>query len=153
MSSGGPPPGPPPSASPPVPDGWLAKYDTNYNTYYYLNLATGKSQWEMPPGADLPPAYSATQDQRQQLLMYVQEQQPRRSGTGAGTGMALGEAGGLVGGVVLPDDTSPAVVVVDQGLGGDYRLGILFLSLLVWFLLGIYLYGNFSHLGDFGRGL
>ncbi|ODQ69298.1 hypothetical protein LIPSTDRAFT_76074, partial [Lipomyces starkeyi NRRL Y-11557] len=116
MSSGGPPPGPPPSAAPPVPDGWLAKYDTNYNTYYYVNLSTGKSQWEKPPGADQPPAYSATQGQRQQPQMSVQQQQqqPQRSGMGAGTGMALGAAGGLVGGMLLADAMSPDVVVVDQ---------------------------------------
>ncbi|KAK9332250.1 hypothetical protein V1520DRAFT_324763 [Lipomyces starkeyi] len=86
MSSGGPPPGPPPSAAPPVPDGWLAKYDTNYNTYYYVNLSTGKSQWEKPPGADQPPAYSATQGQRQQPQMSHQNRGPAGNHGGYGGG-------------------------------------------------------------------
>ncbi|KAI5852229.1 hypothetical protein BZA05DRAFT_397248 [Tricharina praecox] len=40
-----PPPGPPP---PSLPEGWLAKWDDNYRQYYYVNLYTKKSQWEIP---------------------------------------------------------------------------------------------------------
>ncbi|KAK9467134.1 hypothetical protein V1512DRAFT_247392 [Lipomyces arxii] len=64
MVSATPPVGPPPSAAPPVPEGWLAKFDSNYKTYYYVNLATGKSQWEKPPNMpEAPPAYSHSQNQ------------------------------------------------------------------------------------------
>ncbi|RPB00012.1 hypothetical protein L873DRAFT_1827754 [Choiromyces venosus 120613-1] len=42
-----PPPGPPP---PIVPDGWIAQYDPIYRRFYYVNLATQRSQWEKPPG-------------------------------------------------------------------------------------------------------
>lgn len=56
--------GPPP---PSVPEGWIAKFDEKYKTYYYVNLASGKSQWEPPAAApshqrrgshDGPPPYS-----------------------------------------------------------------------------------------------
>ncbi|KAG0125128.1 hypothetical protein HOY82DRAFT_594314 [Tuber indicum] len=42
-----PPPGPPP---PTVPEGWVPQYDPTYQRFYYVNLATQKSQWEKPPG-------------------------------------------------------------------------------------------------------
>ncbi|KAJ6004835.1 hypothetical protein N7540_012634 [Penicillium herquei] len=57
-----PPPGPPPPA---VPEGWKAQYDERYQTWFYVHLATGKSQWEVPeapvpaagvaPPSDAPP--------------------------------------------------------------------------------------------------
>ncbi|KAJ5105119.1 hypothetical protein NUU61_002466 [Penicillium alfredii] len=40
-----PPSGPPP---PSVPEGWKPQYDDRYQTWFYVNLATGKSQWERP---------------------------------------------------------------------------------------------------------
>lgn len=47
-----PPPGPPP---PIVPEGWVAQYDPTYQRFYYVNLATQRSQWQKPPGtADVP---------------------------------------------------------------------------------------------------
>lgn len=36
--------------APVVPDGWLAKFDDKYSTWYYVDLATKKSQWEAPKG-------------------------------------------------------------------------------------------------------
>ncbi|KAG0634668.1 hypothetical protein HOY80DRAFT_985468 [Tuber brumale] len=42
-----PPPGPPP---PTVPEGWVSQYDPAYQRFYYVNLATQRSQWEKPPG-------------------------------------------------------------------------------------------------------
>ncbi|KAJ5461078.1 uncharacterized protein N7458_002630 [Penicillium daleae] len=55
MSSFAPPPGPPP---PTVPEGWKAQYDERYQTWFYINIATGKSQWERPeaPPPSGPPA-------------------------------------------------------------------------------------------------
>ncbi|ODQ66042.1 hypothetical protein NADFUDRAFT_51314 [Nadsonia fulvescens var. elongata DSM 6958] len=38
---------------PPVPPGWLAEYSAEYNTYYYVNLYTGKSQWVFPEETSL----------------------------------------------------------------------------------------------------
>ncbi|KAI5819065.1 hypothetical protein BZA77DRAFT_305618 [Pyronema omphalodes] len=68
-TSVGPPPGPPP---PRVPEGWLAQWDSNYKQFYYVNLATGKSQWEPPvdtstkPGQTPPPSYDTSRDNRPQ---------------------------------------------------------------------------------------
>lgn len=54
-----------PPHPPQVPDGWLAKFDEKYKTFYYVDLSTGKSQWEKPPGSQdagppqgPPPSYS-----------------------------------------------------------------------------------------------
>ncbi|KAJ5813868.1 uncharacterized protein N7503_000618 [Penicillium pulvis] len=58
-----PPPGPPP---PSLPEGWKAQYDERYQSWFFVNLITGKSQWERPetpaPSTDgasseLPPSY------------------------------------------------------------------------------------------------
>ncbi|KAA8647550.1 hypothetical protein EYZ11_010872 [Aspergillus tanneri] len=59
-----PPPGPPP---PSVPDGWKAQFDNRYREWFFVNLRTGKSQWERPevttteelhgPPSDRPPSY------------------------------------------------------------------------------------------------
>ncbi|CAN6675023.1 WW domain-containing protein Wwm1p [Trichomonascus vanleenenianus] len=40
---------------PQVPEGWIAKFDQNYRTFYYVNLATGKSTWDRPAMAGAPP--------------------------------------------------------------------------------------------------
>ncbi|KAI2698723.1 hypothetical protein CBS147332_8515 [Penicillium roqueforti] len=50
-----PPSGPPP---PSVPEGWTAQYDDRYHAWFYVDLATGKSQWDRPEANSLPPSYS-----------------------------------------------------------------------------------------------
>ncbi|PYI12136.1 hypothetical protein BO78DRAFT_402855 [Aspergillus sclerotiicarbonarius CBS 121057] len=42
-----PPPGPP---TPSVPEGWKAQFDDRYKQWFYVNLRTGRSQWECPEG-------------------------------------------------------------------------------------------------------
>ncbi|KMK59186.1 WW domain-containing protein [Aspergillus fumigatus Z5] len=42
-----PPPGPPP---PSVPEGWKSQYDDRYKQWFFVNLHTGKSQWERLEG-------------------------------------------------------------------------------------------------------
>ncbi|KAE8392727.1 hypothetical protein BDV23DRAFT_150966 [Aspergillus alliaceus] len=59
-----PPPGPPP---PVVPEGWKAQFDDRYKQWFFVNLHTGKSQWEPPEGpaqeglhaprSEAPPSY------------------------------------------------------------------------------------------------
>ncbi|KOC17969.1 WW domain protein [Aspergillus flavus AF70] len=59
-----PPPGPPPPA---VPEGWKAQFDDRYKQWFFVNLRTGKSQWESPQGpaqeelhappSEAPPSY------------------------------------------------------------------------------------------------
>ncbi|KAL8858804.1 MAG: hypothetical protein Q9178_004721 [Gyalolechia marmorata] len=44
---------PPPShgtstSLPPLPQGWIAQWDQNSQRYYYLEPATGRTQWELP---------------------------------------------------------------------------------------------------------
>jgi len=48
MSDFVPPEGPPP---PKVPKGWVAKWDSRYNEFFYVNLYTKKSTWEKPTEA------------------------------------------------------------------------------------------------------
>ncbi|KAI7870577.1 hypothetical protein BDF14DRAFT_1488818 [Spinellus fusiger] len=38
------------SQVPPLPEGWVALWDQNAQRYYYLETATGKTQWEVPAG-------------------------------------------------------------------------------------------------------
>ncbi|KAL5332205.1 hypothetical protein BJX70DRAFT_384834 [Aspergillus crustosus] len=40
-----PPPGPPP---PSVPEGWTTQFDDTYEQWFYINLATARSQWDPP---------------------------------------------------------------------------------------------------------
>ena len=48
-----PPANPPP---PKVPDGWVTCWDNNYKRFYFVNLATKQSQWEVPTDPDQTPA-------------------------------------------------------------------------------------------------
>lgn len=42
-------------AAPVPPPGWTAHLDANANRYYYVETATGKTQWDPPEGTILPP--------------------------------------------------------------------------------------------------
>lgn len=46
---------------PKVPEGWKAVFDDEYQTYFFVNLSNGKSQWEEPKGTswntESPPPY------------------------------------------------------------------------------------------------
>lgn len=101
---------PPPS----VPDGWLAKYDSNYKTYYYVDLSTGKSQWEAPAGVGSksasgnPPAYSSQQQQPQ-----PQQQANRGYQGGYAPQQSYGPGPGAYGG-------APGYGGYPQGGGGYY---------------------------------
>lgn len=43
-----PPPYTPPSDKPPIPSGWTPRWDDQYQRWYYVEEATGRSQWEAP---------------------------------------------------------------------------------------------------------
>lgn len=111
---------PQPAHKPIVPQGWDAVWDEQYQEWYYVHLASGKSQWEAPEGTSFPAAPPPggppprQQQQQQQVhqttervivekqpiiiqqeapqpqTQYVQQQQPTRSGPGMGTGLLLG---------------------------------------------------------------
>ncbi|KAK4129830.1 hypothetical protein N657DRAFT_661042 [Parathielavia appendiculata] len=38
----------PPSDKPPIPSGWTPRWDDQYQRWYYVEEATGRSQWEAP---------------------------------------------------------------------------------------------------------
>ncbi|GKZ79968.1 WW domain-containing protein wwm1 [Aspergillus niger] len=65
-----------PPPAPLVPEGWKAEFDDRYQEWYYVNLHTGRSQWERPdrpaqpdgaapPPKGPPPSYEATTRNRQ----------------------------------------------------------------------------------------
>ncbi|ORY98656.1 hypothetical protein BCR43DRAFT_503463 [Syncephalastrum racemosum] len=43
-----------PYPPPNVPDGWTACWDASAQRYYFVEMATGRSQWEVPQGASAP---------------------------------------------------------------------------------------------------
>ncbi|KXX76792.1 WW domain-containing protein WWM1 [Madurella mycetomatis] len=43
-----PPPYTPPADKPPIPAGWTPRWDDHYQRWYYVEDATGRSQWEAP---------------------------------------------------------------------------------------------------------
>lgn len=51
QSYGGAPPGPvysPPRDKPPIPQGWIPQFDQQHQRWYYVEEASGRSQWEAP---------------------------------------------------------------------------------------------------------
>lgn len=64
---------------PRVPEGWQAAYDNDYQTWYYINLATQQSQWDEPLGTVWPrspppvPRPSAPPRQRDITPVYQQD--------------------------------------------------------------------------------
>ncbi|KAK2809222.1 hypothetical protein FQN50_004058 [Emmonsiellopsis sp. PD_5] len=40
--------GPPPGYPPPLPEGWIQRWDQNYQRAYYVEQATGRPYWEAP---------------------------------------------------------------------------------------------------------
>lgn len=52
MSGPGSPGGEGPTQAPPhLPPGWIAQWDSNSKKYYYVQLSTGVSQWDVPTDA------------------------------------------------------------------------------------------------------
>ncbi|EEU45249.1 uncharacterized protein NECHADRAFT_93840 [Fusarium vanettenii 77-13-4] len=46
----------PPSDKPPLPEGWTAQFDQQHQRWYYVEVATGRTQWEAPGQHAPPPA-------------------------------------------------------------------------------------------------
>ncbi|KAF7534092.1 hypothetical protein G7054_g6518 [Neopestalotiopsis clavispora] len=118
---------PPPQDKPPIPRGWISKWDQRYQHWYYVEEATGRSQWEAPgfdatrppmPGADsrahqpsygggvLPPNGYGASGHGDGCGGYVGEQrgdsyEPEKEKNSSNkSGMLLGVAGGLAVGAV-----------------------------------------------------
>ncbi|KAJ9149238.1 hypothetical protein NKR23_g4330 [Pleurostoma richardsiae] len=59
------PPGPtysPPSDKPPIPSGWIPQWDHNYQRWFYIEQATGRSQWEAPGYVAVPSTMPEAED-------------------------------------------------------------------------------------------
>lgn len=136
-------------SAPVVPEGWQPQFDAHYQTWFYVDLKTGQSQWEAPKGTVFPaPAYApadsrALQDQQYQQQQYQQQQyqqqqaqqtQQTQQTTKSSTGnVALGAGAGLVGGLLLGEmldggrrRRGPEVVMVGgprRGFGGPPMRG------------------------------
>ncbi|KAF5209599.1 WW domain-containing protein wwm1 [Clavispora lusitaniae] len=107
-----------PNNQPIPPEGWTARFDDKYKTWFYVNLSTKKSQWEPPKGttfkdaaADIgPPPYSPSQSKNDDTKSSHPAasqpnngQSPRKSGLGGGAGLAMGAGAGLLGGMLVGD--------------------------------------------------
>ncbi|KAL2890914.1 WW domain-containing protein WWM1 [Ceratocystis lukuohia] len=55
MADFAPPSGPPPPQEPQVPPGWTARWNDQYKQWFYVNLYTKQSQWEVPREPVYPP--------------------------------------------------------------------------------------------------
>ncbi|KAJ3347562.1 hypothetical protein HDU83_002025 [Entophlyctis luteolus] len=88
---------PPP---PPVPAGFVAQWSAQYQRYFFVNQATGVSQWEVPAAftpQGPPPPYAPTQ----QYPGYQQPQPGLLGGVSPGTALAGGALAGGLGALVL----------------------------------------------------
>ncbi|KAJ9611092.1 hypothetical protein H2200_004275 [Cladophialophora chaetospira] len=109
--------GPPPPSVPQLPPGWISQWDANSQRNYYVEQATGRTQWEPPiwqGGPPPPPAggpgyyqsyghamppgmpYQQGHDQHQQAY-YGDVRAQEKKGSGMGTAVAAGLGGAAVG--------------------------------------------------------
>ncbi|ETI29584.1 hypothetical protein G647_02037 [Cladophialophora carrionii CBS 160.54] len=109
--------GSPPPSGPPLPPGWIAQWDQNSQRYYYVEQATGRTQWEppiwqgspppAPPGGPgyyqsyghaMPPGvpYQQGHDENQRAY-YGDVRAQEKKGHGMGTVLAAGVGGAVVG--------------------------------------------------------
>ncbi|KAJ3027048.1 UNVERIFIED_CONTAM: hypothetical protein HDU68_004584 [Siphonaria sp. JEL0065] len=87
-------------APPPLPPGFIAQWSAQHNRYFFVNQATGQSQWEAPAvhgGYQAPPHQPPPQQYGQSQPQYGQQPRPQQQG---GLG-ALGGLGGLLSGGAL----------------------------------------------------
>ncbi|KAJ5518451.1 WW/Rsp5/WWP [Penicillium expansum] len=125
-----PPSGPPP---PSVPEGWKAQYDDRYHAWFYVDLATGKSQWdrpEAPPtacnaGPGDPAAIASAGDQKQ----HMGSNNPYNPSTNTGPGNAsphmIDEDARLAAKLQAEEDAragirGPGAGLGDRGASSDY---------------------------------
>ncbi|PNY27075.1 Uncharacterized protein TCAP_02996, partial [Tolypocladium capitatum] len=89
----------PPSDKPPLPRGWTPLFDQQHQRWYYVEEATGQTQWEAP-GYDPPPPPRGSRpgDDRR---AYGQGYEVNKQKTGGGKGgVLLGATGGLAVGAI-----------------------------------------------------
>lgn len=52
--------------APTVPPGWTAHLDVAANRYYYVETATGKTQWDPPEGTIMPPPKEVKKEEKKE---------------------------------------------------------------------------------------
>lgn len=57
--------------APTVPPGWTAHLDVAANRYYYVETATGKTQWEPPAGTIMPPPKEVKKEEKKPDYMKM----------------------------------------------------------------------------------
>lgn len=146
---------PPPGPPPPLPQGWVQEWEPTARHAFYVEQATGRSQWETPyqqPGysgyndgsRSVPPPepqggyYAPPQgpppvpyDTRGPSQDYYQQPEPEKKSSNAGKYLAAGAAGLAVGGI-------GGALIANE-------LGMFFLLRLNCF---IFAHANYLFLGD-----
>lgn len=54
-----------------MPPGWTAHLDANANQYYYVEAATGKTQWDAPAGTIMPPPKEVKKEEKKPDYMKM----------------------------------------------------------------------------------
>lgn len=95
-------PQPGPQGGPQLPPGWTAQWDQNSQRWYYLEQATGRTQWEPPASYGQQSGYggypsSGHEGQHGGGAHYGEHGKEQKKGGGK-MGVLAGAAGGLAGG-------------------------------------------------------
>jgi hypothetical protein len=101
---------PPPRSPPPLPQGWVQEWEPSTRRAFYVEQATGCSQWETPyeqPGYSgyddgsrgVPPQGPPPMHYDDHSPGYYQQDQPEKKSSDAGKYLAAGAAGLAVGGI------------------------------------------------------
>lgn len=65
--------------APTVPPGWTAHLDVAANRYYYVETATGKTQWEPPAGTIMPPPKEVKKEEKKPDYMKMAKDYHKKS--------------------------------------------------------------------------
>ncbi|KAG8526272.1 uncharacterized protein KY384_000265 [Bacidia gigantensis] len=109
------PPGLRPQGGPQLPPGWVAQFDQNSQRWYYLEQATGRTQWDPPSfypsqpppgsgaphGAQAPPSQGAQYGGVYPASGEEKKEEKKDKKDKSGRNIALGAAGGLAAGGAL----------------------------------------------------
>ena len=89
------------SDQPPLPPGWEQVWDHNAQRYYYLERATGRTQWEFPnayPGETIPgqhyDSHGSYGHEAQHGSYHGEEKKDGHTGMALAGGVAVGAVGG-----------------------------------------------------------
>lgn len=69
--------------APTVPPGWTAHLDVAANRYYYVETATGKTQWEPPAGTIMPPPKEVKKEEKKPDYMKMAKDYHKKSSSSA----------------------------------------------------------------------